>query len=246
MSAALELYPAIDLKAGRCVRLLRGRMEQATVHNDDPAAQARAFAEAGFGRIHIVDLDGAFSGRSENAAAIETILAATSLKAQLGGGVRSMTAIETWLGRGLARVILGTAAVRDPNLVKEAARAFPGRIAVGVDAKNGRVRTDGWAEDSGHTAEEVAKRFEDQGVAAIIYTDIERDGALSGVNVEITAALAEALAIPVIASGGAASVSDIETLAGHPSGIAGVILGRALYDGRVKPAEALAAAERPR
>lgn len=245
-AAPFTLYPAIDLKGGRCVRLLQGRMDQATVYNEDPVAQARAFAAAGFDWLHIVDLDGAFSGQSENAAAIEAILGAAALKAQLGGGVRSMAAVEAWLGRGLTRVILGTAAVCDPEFVKAAARAFPGRIAIGIDAEDGRVKTDGWAGDTGHTAEEIAKRYEDQGVAEIIYTDINRDGALAGVNVEATAALAKALAIPVIASGGVASVSDVEALARHEAGIAGVIIGRALYDQRIDPKAALAATRRRR
>lgn len=238
----LALYPAIDLKGGRCVRLLHGEMAKATVYNDDPAAQARAFAEAGFDRLHIVDLDGAFAGRSENAAAVAAILAATPARAQLGGGVRSMEAIEAWLSRGLDRVILGTAAVRNPALVRAACRAFPGRIAVGVDARDGLVKTDGWAGHTGHTAIEIARRFEDAGVAAIIYTDIGRDGALAGANVEATAALAEALSIPVIASGGVAGPEDIRRLArAHPN-IEGVVIGRALYDGRLDPADALAAA----
>lgn len=242
--AALTLYPAIDLKGGQCVRLLHGEMEKATVYNEDPTAQARAFAEAGFDRLHIVDLDGAFSGKSENAAAVVSILKETSVRAQLGGGVRDMASIEGWLGNGLARVILGTAAVRDPRLVKEACRAFPGRIVVGIDARDGRVKTDGWSGDSDFSAEEIGRRFEGEGVAAIIYTDISRDGALAGVNVEATAALAEVLSIPVIASGGVAGVSDIERLAGASARIEGVIIGRALYDGRIDPKAALKAAKR--
>ncbi len=244
MSApAFTLYPAIDLKAGRCVRLLHGRMDQATVYNEDAEDQARVFAAAGFDWIHVVDLDGAFSGQSENAVAIKAIVSTKAVKVQLGGGVRNMAAVEAWFDCGLERIILGTAAVRDPDFVKAAASAFPGRIVVGVDAKDGRVKTDGWAEDTGHTASEIAKRFEDQGVGAIVYTDIGRDGALSGVNVEATAALADALAIPVIASGGVASAGDIEALASHTAGIAGVIIGRALYDGRITPKAAMAAAE---
>lgn len=242
--APLTVYPAIDLKAGACVRLLHGRMAAATVYNDDPAAQARAFAAAGFSHLHIVDLDGAFSGRSENAAAVEAILAASDMKAQLGGGVRDMASVEAWLEKGLARVILGTAAVRDPAFVKAAARAFPGRIAIGVDALDGEARTDGWAGAAGAPALEVARRYEDAGVAAVIYTDISRDGALAGVNVAATAAMAEALTIPVIASGGVAGPADIEALARHPAGIAGAIVGRALYDGRLTAAAALAAARR--
>ncbi|MEQ8177906.1 MAG: 1-(5-phosphoribosyl)-5-[(5-phosphoribosylamino)methylideneamino]imidazole-4-carboxamide isomerase [Amphiplicatus sp.] len=241
---ALTLYPAIDLKGGQCVRLVHGEMEKATVYNKDPAAQARAFADAGFERLHIVDLDGAFSGKSENAAAVVSILKASSASAQLGGGVRDMAAIEGWLGKGLTRVILGTAAVRDPALVKAACRAFPGRIAVGIDARDGRVKTDGWAGDSDFTAEESGKRFEGEGVAAIIYTDISRDGALAGVNVEATAALAETLSIPVIASGGVACAGDIERLAKAGARIEGVIIGRALYDGRIDAKAALKAAQR--
>ena len=241
---ALTLYPAIDLKGGQCVRLVHGEMEKATVYNEDPAAQARAFADAGFERLHIVDLDGAFSGKSENAAAVVSILKESSASAQLGGGVRDMASIEGWLGKGLTRVILGTAAVRDPALVKAACRAFPGRIAVGIDARDGRVKTDGWAGDSDFTAEEIGKRFEGVGVAAIIYTDISRDGALAGVNVEATAALAETLSIPVIASGGVAGAGDIERLAKAGARIEGVIIGRALYDGRIDAKTALKAAQR--
>ncbi len=240
---ALTLYPAIDLKNGQCVRLLHGRMEKATVYNEDPADQARQFADAGFDWIHIVDLDGAFAGRSRNADAVAAILGATGVKSQLGGGIRDMAAVERWLGLGLTRVILGTAAVRDPAFVAEAARAFPGGVAVGVDARDGRVKTDGWDGDTGHTPAEIAKRYEDQGVAAIVFTDISRDGALTGVNVEATAALADAVAIPVIASGGVASVDDIAALAGAGEGIDGAIIGRALYDGRIDPAEAVKAAQ---
>ena len=245
---ALALYPAIDLKGGACVRLLHGEMDQATTYNDDPADQARAFADAGYDRLHIVDLDGAFAGQSENTRAVEAILTATGARCQLGGGIRSMADVEAWLSRGLARVILGTAAVNDPDFVREAARLFPGQIVIGVDARDGRVKTDGWAGDTGHTATEIGKRYEDQGVAALIYTDISRDGALSGVNVAATAALAEALSIPVIASGGVSSVEDIAALAAAPAGpvgIEGVIIGRALYDGRIDIAAALSAAERP-
>ncbi len=241
---ALTLYPAIDLKGGQCVRLLHGRMDDATVYNEDPANQARQFAGAGFDWIHIVDLDGAFAARSENADAVGAILGATGLKSQLGGGIRDMAGVEHWLAMGLTRVILGTAAVKDPDFVTEAARAFPGRIAVGVDARDGRVKTDGWDGDTSHTPAEIAKRFEDQGVAAIIFTDISRDGALTGVNVEATAALADAVAIPVIASGGVASVDDITALAGAGDGIEGAIIGRALYDGRIDPAAAVKAARR--
>lgn len=238
----LTIYPAVDLKEGACVRLLHGRMDAATVYNVDPAAQARLFEAAGYGWIHIVDLDGAFAGMSRNAASVQAILEATQLKAQLGGGLRSMAAVEHWLGLGTARVILGTAAVRDPDFVRAAAKAFPGRIVVGIDARDDRVKTDGWDGDTGHTPLEIAKRYEDQGVGAIVYTDIGRDGALTGVNVEATAALAEALSIPVIASGGVASVDDIRALRKAGGGIEGVIIGRALYDGRIEPAKALAAA----
>lgn len=247
MSAApFDLYPAIDLKAGACVRLFQGRMEDATLYNPDPGDQARAFREAGYDRIHIVDLDGAFSGRAENRGAVEAILRHGPGWRQLGGGVRDMAAVEGWIAAGVDRVILGTAAVEDPAFVRAAARAFPGRIAVGVDARDGRVKTAGWAGDTGHTALEIGKRFEDQGIASLIYTDISRDGALVGVNVEATAALAAALAIPVIASGGVSGASDIEALAGRPEGIAGVIVGRALYDGRMTAAEAIRAAARGR
>jgi phosphoribosylformimino-5-aminoimidazole carboxamide ribotide isomerase len=239
---SLTLYPAIDLKGGNCVRLLHGEMEAATQYNDDPAAQARTFLDAGFEWLHIVDLDGAFAGKPANAEAVEAIIKATDAKVQLGGGIRSMATVESWLGKGLSRVILGTAAVEDPNFVKEAARAFPGQIVVGIDARDGMVATEGWAETSGHTAVDIGKRFEDAGVAAIVYTDISRDGALTGVNVEGTAALAKELAIPVIASGGVASDADITALAPLP--VEGVIIGRALYDGRLTAAQAFAALAR--
>ncbi len=241
---ALTLYPAIDLKDGACVRLLHGRMQDATVYNENPANQARRFESGGFQWIHIVDLDGAFAGASRNADAVAAILKATTLKTQLGGGVRDMGAVERWLGLGLSRIILGTAAVKDPKFVAEAARSFPGQIAVGVDAKDGRVKTDGWDGDTSHTPAEIAKRYEDQGVAAVIFTDISRDGALTGVNVEATAALAEAVAIPVIASGGVAGVEDIKALAAASKRIEGAIIGRALYDGRIDPAAATEAAKR--
>ncbi|MHA7871988.1 MAG: 1-(5-phosphoribosyl)-5-[(5-phosphoribosylamino)methylideneamino]imidazole-4-carboxamide isomerase [Hyphococcus sp.] len=242
MTRALTLYPAIDLKSGACVRLLHGDMAAATVYNEDPASQARAFVDAGFSWVHIVDLDGAFAGRSKNADAIAAILSAGGLKAQLGGGIRSLDAAAYWLDRGMTRVILGTAAVRDTAFVREACRAFPGRVVVGVDAREDRVKTDGWDGDTGHTPLEIAKRYEDQGVGAIVYTDISRDGALAGVNVDATAALADAVAIPVIASGGVASVADIRALARAHDNIEGVIIGRALYDGRIDPAEARLAA----
>lgn len=242
MSRSFTLYPAIDLKDGRCVRLLHGRMDQSTIYNEDPASQAGEFLGSGFGWIHIVDLNGAFSGQSENAEAVRAILKAAQLKTQLGGGIRDMAAVESWLSAGLTRVILGTAAVRDAAFVEEACKAFPGHIVLGVDARDGRVKTDGWDGDTGHTPIDIVKRYEDQGVAAVIYTDISRDGALTGVNVEATAALAEAAAIPVIASGGVASVADITALrAAHPN-IEGVVIGRALYDGRIDTGEAFAAA----
>lgn len=234
------LYPAIDLKDGACVRLLRGEMESATVFGTDPAAQARAFQEAGCQWLHLVDLNGAFAGVPVNAAAVEAILAAVSVPCQLGGGIRDMATIETWLTRGVARVILGTAAVENPGLVDEAARAFPGRIAVGIDARGGRVATRGWAEDTGVEATDLARRFEDAGVAALIYTDIERDGAMAGPNVAATAALAQAVRIPVIASGGVSSLADLHALAATGV-IAGAISGRALYDGAIDLAQALAA-----
>ncbi|WP_425410535.1 1-(5-phosphoribosyl)-5-[(5-phosphoribosylamino)methylideneamino]imidazole-4-carboxamide isomerase [Hyphococcus sp.] len=238
----LTLYPAIDLKGGECVRLLQGRMDDATVYNKDPASQAAAFSSAGFQWVHIVDLDGAFAGAERNGAAIRSILANGGVKAQLGGGVRSMDAVERWINAGMTRVILGTAAVNNPDFVNEACKAYPDRIVLGIDARDGRVKTDGWDTDSEKTPAEIVERFADQGAAAVIYTDISRDGALTGANVEATAALAAAAAIPVIASGGVASVRDIEALrAAHPN-IEGVIIGRALYDGRVDPKEALAAA----
>lgn len=241
---ALTIYPAIDLKAGSVVRLRHGRMDDATVYSDDPGKQAVEFAKAGFCWIHIVDLDGAFAGQSENGSAANAILSASDLKIQLGGGIRDMASVELWMSRGVTRVILGTAAVRDPELVRSAARAFPGRIAVGVDAAANRVKTDGWDGDTGHTPLEIARRFEDVGVGAIIYTDIARDGALTGVNVEATAALADALSIPVIASGGVAGAHDVAALARAHDNIEGVIIGRALYDGRVSASATLASAAR--
>jgi phosphoribosylformimino-5-aminoimidazole carboxamide ribotide isomerase len=232
------LYPAIDLKDGQCVRLLRGDMGSATVFGDDPAAQARAFAAAGCRWLHLVDLNGAFAGHPVNGAAVEAILAAIDIPAQLGGGIRDMATIERWLDRGLARVILGTVAVRDPALVRAAARAFPGRVAVGIDARGGRVAVAGWAEETDLDATDLARRFEDAGVAALVYTDIDRDGALQGPNVAATAALARAVSIPVIASGGVSALDDLRALAATGV-IAGVISGRALYEGRLDLREAL-------
>jgi phosphoribosylformimino-5-aminoimidazole carboxamide ribotide isomerase len=235
------LFPAIDLKNGECVRLLRGDMAQATVFNTDPAAQARAFAEQGFEYLHVVDLDGAFAGEPVNAEAVRGILSAVSIKMQLGGGVREMKTVRGWLESGVTRVIIGTAAVRDPDFVREAARLYPGRIAVGIDAQEGRVAVEGWAKTSNISALDLGRRFEDAGVAAIIYTDISRDGALTGLNIASTIALAEALAIPVIASGGLASIEDVRRLTEPDCArLAGAIAGRALYDGRLDPREALA------
>jgi phosphoribosylformimino-5-aminoimidazole carboxamide ribotide isomerase len=234
------LYPAIDLKGGQCVRLLRGDMNAATVFGDDPAAQAAAFQAAGCRWLHVVDLDGAFAGRPANAGAVAAILARVTVPVQLGGGVRDMGAIEGWLAQGVARVILGTVAVRDPALVRAAARAFPGRVAVGVDARAGRVAVEGWAEATDLTALDLARRFEDAGVAALIYTDIERDGAMQGPNVEATAALARAVSIPVIASGGVSSLDDLAALKACGAPLDGAISGRALYDGRIDLAEAVA------
>ncbi|RMH44872.1 MAG: 1-(5-phosphoribosyl)-5-[(5-phosphoribosylamino)methylideneamino]imidazole-4-carboxamide isomerase [Alphaproteobacteria bacterium] len=227
------LYPAIDLKDGQCVRLLKGEMDKATVFNDDPAAQARAFEAAGCQWIHLVDLNGAFAGQPVNAAAVESILSAVGIPAQLGGGIRDMATIERWLEKGLARVILGTVAVEDPELVRTAARAFPGRIAVGVDARGGKVATRGWAEETDVDAVTLARRFEDAGVAAIIYTDIDRDGAMAGPNVAATAALARAVSIPVIASGGVSSLEDLRALRDCGAALDGVISGRAIYDGAI-------------
>jgi len=234
------LFPAIDLKDGKCVRLLRGDMDKATVFNNDPAAQAAEFEAQGFERLHLVDLDGAVEGVARNADAVRAILAATKLPAQLGGGIRDMAAIERWLEAGLARVILGTVALTDPALVMSACRAFPGRIAVGIDARGGMVAVHGWTETSQMTAMELALRFEDAGVAAIVFTDIDRDGAMGGVNIDATVDLAFALSTPVIASGGVSSIDDLRALkAEEKAGIEGVIVGRALYDGGIEPKAAL-------
>jgi phosphoribosylformimino-5-aminoimidazole carboxamide ribotide isomerase len=241
------LFPAIDLKEGRCVRLVQGDMEQATVFNDDPADQAAIFERQGFEWLHLVDLDGAFAGRPVNGEAVERILQRVHIPLQLGGGIRDMRTVEGWLAKGVARIIIGTAAVQDPDFVREAARLHPGRIAVGIDAKNGRVAVHGWAETSTLTAEELGRQFEDAGVAAIIYTDIARDGILKGLNIPMTLALARAVTIPVIASGGLASLADIDRLTEPDCAVlAGAISGRALYDGRIDPAEALAMIARAR
>jgi phosphoribosylformimino-5-aminoimidazole carboxamide ribotide isomerase len=235
------LFPAIDLKDGQCVRLRLGDMDQATVFNDSPAAQARSFEAQGFKYLHVVDLNGAFAGESVNGAAVEAILEAVSFPVQLGGGIRTLSDVERWLGKGLARVILGTVAVRDPELVREAARRFPGQVAVGIDARGGKVAVEGWAETSELSAVELARRFEGAGVAAIIYTDIDRDGVLAGINWDATLELARSVSIPVIASGGLASMDDIRRLAQPDARVLeGAISGRALYDGRIDSREALA------
>ncbi|WP_422023766.1 1-(5-phosphoribosyl)-5-[(5-phosphoribosylamino)methylideneamino]imidazole-4-carboxamide isomerase [Pyruvatibacter mobilis] len=235
------LFPAIDLKDGQCVRLVQGDMDRATVFSDTPAEQAKVFESQGFEWLHLVDLNGAFEGKPVNGDAVEAILKTVSLPAQLGGGIRSMQQIEAWLDKGIARVILGTAALRDPQLVIEACKTWPGKIAVGVDAKDGYVAVEGWAEVSDIQALDLAKRFEDAGVAALIYTDISRDGAMQGMNVAGTAELANSVGIPVIASGGVTNLDDLHALkAANAPGIIGVISGRAIYDGRLDPAEALA------
>ncbi len=235
------LFPAIDLKNGQCVRLEQGDMARATVFNLDPSAQARAFAAQGFEYLHVVDLDGAFAGKPVNAQAVEGMLKAITMPVQLGGGIRDLATVEAWLSKGVARVIIGTAAVRDPELVKSAAKQFPGRVAVGLDARDGKVAVQGWAETSEVTALEIAQRFEDAGVAAIIFTDIARDGLLKGLNLDATIALAESISIPVIASGGFASIEDVKALlTPRAKKLAGAIAGRALYDGRLDAAAALA------
>jgi phosphoribosylformimino-5-aminoimidazole carboxamide ribotide isomerase len=240
----LTLYPAIDLKDGNCVRLLRGEMDQATVFGTDPGAQAAAWAAAGFKWVHVVDLNGAFAGQPVNEAAVKSILAAVTIPVQLGGGIRSIAQIEAWLAAGVSRVILGSAAAKNPELVREAAKLYPGRIVVGIDAKGGMVATEGWAETSDISAPQLARRYEDAGIAAIIYTDISRDGMKTGLNIAETQALAAAVKLPIIASGGVASVADIIALksaAASQANLEGSILGRALYDGSLSPREALAA-----
>jgi len=238
---SLALYPAIDLKDGACVRLKRGAMEEATVYSDDPGAQARAWQDAGCRWLHLVDLNGALAGHSVNTRAVAAILAAATVPVQLGGGIRDMAGVERWLQAGVQRVILGSAAVKTPELVHEACRAFPGRIAVGIDARDGFVATEGWVETSAVSAVDLALRFEDAGVAAVIYTDIGRDGMLTGLNLEQTFALAARLRTPVIASGGVGSLADLQALHDQaPLGVDGVIVGRALYDGRIEVAAALA------
>ena len=234
------LFPAIDLKNGEAVRLQQGDMARATVFSRDPAAQARVFAEQGFTYLHLVDLDGAFTGKPVNAAAVERILAAVKIPVQLGGGIRDRATVDTWLDKGIARVIVGTAAVRDPALVKAAARAYPGRIAVGLDARDGKIAVEGWSKTSALSALDVARRFEDAGVAAIVYTDVNRDGMLKGLNLDATIALAEQIALPVIASGGLASLADVQALLEpRAQKLEGAIAGRALYDGRLDPAATL-------
>jgi phosphoribosylformimino-5-aminoimidazole carboxamide ribotide isomerase len=235
------LFPAIDLKNGQCVRLEQGDMARATVFNLDPAAQAKTFETQGFEYLHVVDLDGAFAGKPVNAQAVEAMLKVVKFPVQLGGGIRDLATVEAWLSKGIRRVIIGTAAVRDPALVKEAAKKFPGQVAVGLDARDGKVAVEGWAETSTVTALDIARRFEDAGVAAIIFTDIARDGLLKGLNLEVTIALANAISIPVIASGGLASIEDVKALlTPRAKKLEGAISGRALYDGRIDPAEALA------
>jgi phosphoribosylformimino-5-aminoimidazole carboxamide ribotide isomerase len=234
------LFPAIDLKGGACVRLVRGEMASATVFNDNPAVQARSFAASGFSWLHVVDLDGAVAGKSVNGEAVRAIRDAVGLRIQLGGGIRDRAAIDYWLALGIDRIVLGTAALRDPELVRHAAGELPGRIVVGIDARDGRVAVEGWAKTSDVGAVELGKRFADAGVAAIVYTDIARDGALTGIDATATAAFARSVGLPVIASGGVASLADIAALAAHEGeGIAGAICGRALYDGRLDPRAAL-------
>jgi phosphoribosylformimino-5-aminoimidazole carboxamide ribotide isomerase len=244
---AVILFPAIDLKNGQCVRLEQGDMARATVFNLDPAAQAANFAAQGFEYLHVVDLDGAFAGKPVNAHAVEAMLAKITMPVQLGGGIRDLRTVEAWLDKGITRVIIGTAAVRDPDFVRSAAKKFPGRVAVGLDARDGKVAVEGWAQTSEVTALEIAQRFEDAGVAAIIFTDIARDGLLKGLNLDATVALANRISIPVIASGGFASIDDVKALLDpRAKRLAGAIVGRALYDGRLDPAAALALIRSPR
>jgi phosphoribosylformimino-5-aminoimidazole carboxamide ribotide isomerase len=239
--ATVIFFPAIDLKQGQCVRLVHGDMDQATVFNDSPAAQAKIFADAGCTWLHMVDLDGAFAGKPENADAVTAVLDAVDIDVQLGGGIRDMQTIENWLARGLKRVILGTAAVRDPDLVRQACKAFPGQVAIGIDAKDGFVAVQGWAEATTIEAIELAKQYQDAGAAALIHTDIGRDGAMQGPNLDATLALADAVDIPVILSGGVSSMQDLETALAQGAGkLEGVISGRAVYDGRIDPTEAVA------
>jgi phosphoribosylformimino-5-aminoimidazole carboxamide ribotide isomerase len=238
---AVILFPAIDLKNGQCVRLEQGDMSRATVFNLDPAAQAKSFAAQGFEYLHVVDLDGAFAGKPMNATAVEAMLKVVTMPVQLGGGIRDLRTVEAWLGNGVTRVIIGTAAVRDPDFVKQAGKSFPGRVAVGLDARDGKVAVEGWAETSEITALDIATRFEDAGVAAIIFTDIARDGLLKGLNLDVTIALADRITIPVIASGGLASIEDVRAiLMPRAKRLAGAIAGRALYDGRLDASAALA------
>jgi phosphoribosylformimino-5-aminoimidazole carboxamide ribotide isomerase len=238
---AVILFPAIDLKGGQCVRLEQGDLARVTVFNADPAAQAQAFERQGFEYLHVVDLDGAFAGKPVNASAVDALLKAIKMPVQLGGGIRDLATVEAWLRRGVRRVIIGTAAVRDPQLVKDAAKKFPGRVAVGLDARDGKVAVQGWAESSEMTALDIARRFEDAGIAAIIFTDIARDGLLRGLNLEATIALANSIAVPVIASGGLASIADVKALLEpRAKKLEGAISGRALYDGRLDAAEAIA------
>jgi phosphoribosylformimino-5-aminoimidazole carboxamide ribotide isomerase len=238
--ATLTIFPAIDLKGGQVVRLAEGNMARATIYGDDPAAQARTFAEAGATHLHVVDLDGAFAGESCNGSAVEAIIAAFPGKVQVGGGIRDRASVDRWLSLGVERVIIGTAALKNPDFVRSAARDLPGRIVVGVDARDGRVATEGWADVSDVTVVDLARRFEDAGVAALLFTDVGRDGLLKGCNIEATVALARAVSIPVIASGGVAAIDDIHALLPHVAdGIEGVITGRAIYDGRLDLAEAL-------
>lgn len=240
--SAFELWPAIDLKDGKAVRLLRGDMTRATTYADDPAQQAWLFRDAGFTNLHVVDLDGAFAGQPANAAAVERILRETDARVQLGGGIRDLATVERWLKLGVTRVILGSAAVKDPALARRAAEAFPGRIVIGIDARDGYVATEGWAESSRLTAEEVAARFEDLEIAAIVYTDISRDGALEGPNLEATAALARSTPIPVLASGGVSGPHDLKALAGlMTDGVTGAVIGKALYEDRITPTAAFEA-----